>query len=193
MDQPVGVEKSRPLQLISDGPRIVEYDGRFREPTQDAPGHRAETQRPGVCDLIKKATEAVQVVAIHAGSPRRKGVNKLAIRVIGNVEQVKSPNRLACISGEVAEPIEQPIRVECGAMAADHGQSAGEPAEWRAKSGGINGEWPISWHVVEQHVSAQVHALPPFFREVSQDCEPAGHCSASFVSLGADVPNTTGR
>ena len=157
----------------------MEHDRRLLQPGQDPLRHGAEPPRPGVGDRVEQAAEGVQVVAVHPGPPGRQGVNELGVGVVGDVEQVEPPDRLAGVPGEEDEPIEQPIGVERGTPPADHRQPGGEPAERRAEAGGLHGERPIPRQVVEKHVPAQVHAPPPLLREVSQDCEVVGHRSPS--------------
>ena len=48
VDQPVGVDQSRPADLLSDGIRVVKHDRGFLHPGQDAAGQGTEPPRPGL-------------------------------------------------------------------------------------------------------------------------------------------------
>ena len=112
VDQPIGVDQAYSLDLCRNGGRIVEDNRRLLEACQNALGHRPEPPRPWVGNAVEQATKVIQVVTVNPGPACGQGVHKLAIGVIGDMEQVEQSHGPASVVGEDEEPIQEPIGVE---------------------------------------------------------------------------------
>src|SRR5947209_8779331 len=86
MDKAIRINQAERFELLSDGLRGVENDGRLLQAAEHTPAHPAKPGRARVPVGIEKAAKGVQVVTVNADAPRRQGMDELGITMIANVE-----------------------------------------------------------------------------------------------------------
>ena len=159
-------------KLPADLLRVVEHDRGRLQPLQRAAGQAAEPPRPRLRRRVEQAAEGVEVVAEHADAAGRERARGHRITVVRDVEPIEPRANGLEVPRQIDVPVEQPVGVERGPLAADDRQPPGPAAERRrqvrrrdSRHGG---------QVREQLVGAQVHAGPALGPVVPHHAEPEG-------------------
>jgi hypothetical protein len=149
--------------LLADRGRTVKNHSSLFQALERSLGQSAEPPWPGFNIGFQQGPERVEIVAVHAGTPRWAGKDEMGVTMIDHVCEIVSRCRSTSRAPESDPSVEEAVCIEPGP--AKDGKSTEDTKEFRSD---ILGDDRVR-KLIEQLIGTEIHARPLLGPKVAND------------------------